>query len=96
MFSKKFASFLIAGVTAAAMGATSVFAAAPAASLPLCAVENCAQSGCHWHDGTAYMGHTANDGHAYHAACGVSGCTRTGSHTHAVHGGHHGGSHHSR
>ena len=53
---------------------------------PVCTVADCQQARAHTHDGETYCGHTRNDGHAQHAACAVSGCTRLGEHTHGTGG----------
>lgn len=55
--------------------------AASAQTLPVCGVEDCHQAQEHLHDGTAYAGHTLDDGHD-HQLCPVKGCTEAGSHEH--------------
>lgn len=80
----------------------------PSRTYTLCPVENCNVSEIHQHDQVTYCGHTTDDGHDFHQACSVNGCTRTGEHSHNgttcqphsstaghSHGKHHGnGSHH--
>lgn len=98
MVNKKLVSLLITGILVTAVGSISAFAAAPAPSVPYCTVSDCTLTGDHYHNGTAYAAHTADDGHTYHYDCGVSGCTVTGSHTHhssgSRYGSHHSGGHH--
>lgn len=73
--------------------------AATRQSYALCNVDQCNTTGLHLHDGTYYCGHTLDDGHTYHQACTVAGCTEICAHEHngvpclpqAGGGGHHAG-----
>ncbi|MDD3231012.1 MAG: hypothetical protein PHE09_17625 [Oscillospiraceae bacterium] len=102
MMNKKIASVFVAGAMVMAMGTTPAFAAT-ATTPSVCTTSSCTQTGNHQHNGKTYAAHTTGDGHTYHTNCGVSGCTKTGSHTShngshngngSGHGSHKSGGHH--
>lgn len=54
----------------------------PNTGYSVCTLEDCTQTGLHYHDSTAYAAHYYGDGHDYHGYCGVTDCAIAGYHDH--------------
>ncbi|MDR2751987.1 MAG: hypothetical protein LBC41_15135, partial [Clostridiales bacterium] len=61
---------------------TGVANTAVANAYAVCWVEDCTLGYAHYHDDLYCLPHNALDGHGYHEACDVAGCSRIGVHTH--------------